>query len=107
MKSCLLVLLALPMLATDWPQWRGAERNGVSAETGLRKSWPADGPPLGWKTQGLGEGYSAFSVAGGLLSRRHSGANRSSCWQSIPRPDRKLGRRQQASLSASSAVRWF
>jgi outer membrane protein assembly factor BamB len=66
MKSWLL-LLALPLLATDWPQWRGVERNGASPETGLLKSWPAGGPPLVWKTQGLGEGYSAFSISRGLL----------------------------------------
>jgi len=29
MKKCIL-LLALPLLATDWPQWRGVERNGIS-----------------------------------------------------------------------------
>jgi outer membrane protein assembly factor BamB len=62
-----LLLLALPLLATDWPQWRGVERAGISRETGLLKSWPKDGPPLVWKTQGLGEGYSAFSISGGLL----------------------------------------
>jgi len=66
MKKCIL-LLALPLLATDWPQWRGVERNGISPETGLLKSWPAGGPPLVWKTQGLGEGYSAFSISGGRL----------------------------------------
>jgi outer membrane protein assembly factor BamB len=60
-------LLALPLLATDWPQWRGVERTGISKETGLLQSWPKDGPPLVWKTQGLGEGYSAFSISGGLL----------------------------------------
>src|SRR6202521_688535 len=59
--------LAVPLFATDWPQWRGVERNGISPETGLLKSWPAEGPPLVWKTQGLGEGYSAFSILGGRL----------------------------------------
>src|SRR5881397_3403459 len=66
MKSWVL-LLALALLAIDWPQWRGIERNGVSPETGLLKSWPAGGPPLMWKTRGLGEGYAAFSIAGGRL----------------------------------------
>ena len=31
----------------DWPQWRGAKRDGTSAERGLLKDWPAGGPPLG------------------------------------------------------------
>jgi len=57
----------VPLLAVDWPQWRGVERNGVSPETGLAKSWPAGGPPLVWKAQGLGAGFAAFSIAGGRL----------------------------------------
>jgi outer membrane protein assembly factor BamB len=51
----------------DWPQWRGLRRDGISAETGLLDSWPAAGPRLVWKTQGLGEGYSAFAVVGERL----------------------------------------
>jgi outer membrane protein assembly factor BamB len=51
----------------DWPQWRGPNRDGRSAETGLLKDWPAGGPPLAWKTGGAGEGYSSFSVANGRL----------------------------------------
>jgi hypothetical protein len=51
----------------DWPQWRGPRRDGVSAETGLLKQWPAGGPPLAWKSGGAGEGYSSFSVSGGRL----------------------------------------
>jgi hypothetical protein len=93
-------MLAVPLLATDWPQWRGIERNGISTETGLLKSWPADGPPLVWKTQGLGEGYRRFRSRAGCCSRRGSAANRSSCWRSIPRPVRKFGRRRQANPSA-------
>src|SRR5438132_843372 len=62
-----ILLLAAPLLAVDWPQWRGVGRNGISPETGLLQSWPQGGPPLVWKTQRLGEGYSAFSISGGLL----------------------------------------
>ncbi len=42
-------------------------RDGVSQETGLLKAWPPSGPPLAWKTGGVGEGYSSFAVAGGRL----------------------------------------
>src|SRR5688500_19700480 len=48
-------------------QWRGPNRDGVSKETGLRKQWPAEGPPLLWKASGAGSGYSSFSVANGRL----------------------------------------
>jgi outer membrane protein assembly factor BamB len=54
-------------LAADWPQWRGPNRDGISAETGLLDSWPAGGPRLVWKIQGLGEGYSSFAVVGDRL----------------------------------------
>ena len=40
----------------EWPQWRGANRDGVSKETGLLKQWPEAGPPLVWKVTGAGRG---------------------------------------------------
>lgn len=55
------------MVEDDWPQWRGPNRDGISRETGLLKSWPEGGPPLAWRAQGAGEGYSSFAVAGGRL----------------------------------------
>jgi outer membrane protein assembly factor BamB len=64
------LLLALPVHAgfaapdTDWCQWRGSKRDGISPDTGLLKSWPSDGPPLLWKATGLGTGFSSLSVCG-------------------------------------------
>jgi outer membrane protein assembly factor BamB len=62
----ILVLLNLlaASSAADWPQFRGPNRDDVSKETGLLKSWPKDGPPLAWKVKELGGGYSSVSVAG-------------------------------------------
>src|ERR1051326_3401124 len=61
-----LLILALfqqhPVTASDWPQWRGLNRDGISAETGLLKEWPKEGPPLVWKAGGLGAGFSGVSV---------------------------------------------
>jgi outer membrane protein assembly factor BamB len=51
----------------DWPQWRGPDRTEHSAETGLLKSWPKEGPPLVWTKKDLGGGYSTPSVAGGRI----------------------------------------
>lgn len=56
--------LCLSSFADDWPQWRGPDRNGISSETGLLKSWPKDGPPLRWKIANAGSGYAAPSVLG-------------------------------------------
>ena len=68
----LALLLALSTVVSnrvldDWPQWRGPNRDGRSAERGLLKTWPAGGPPLAWQAKGAGEGYSSFAAANGRL----------------------------------------
>jgi len=62
-----LVCMAVPSLAADWPQWRGPNRDGKSAETGLLQEWPDGGPALAWKTEGVGSGFSSVSVADGRI----------------------------------------
>ena len=64
----ILFLLAIVAPAADWPQWRGANRDGKSADTGLLESWPKGGPRLLWKVQDLGEGYSGPAIAGPELA---------------------------------------
>lgn len=49
--------------AADWPFWLGPDHDGKSADKGLLKSWPAGGPRLLWKAQGIGSGYSSATVA--------------------------------------------
>lgn len=61
------VILTCQVIAKDWPQWRGPDRNGVSQETGLLKEWPKEGPKLLWKITDLGEGFSTPSVVGDRL----------------------------------------
>ena len=51
----------------DWWQWRGPNRDGHSAESGLLQEWPAAGPPQMWRTTGAGIGYSSFASADGRL----------------------------------------
>ena len=63
----ILIPEALSAESFDWPQWQGPDRNAVSKETGLLQEWPREGPPLAWKTNGLGSGYSAPSVAKGQI----------------------------------------
>lgn len=63
--ALLLVLaLAAPVSAADWPQFRGPHRDNHSPDKGLLKEWPKDGPPLAWKASGLGGGYSSVSIVG-------------------------------------------
>jgi len=56
-----------PARADDWPQWRGADRTGLSKETGLLKEWPKDGPPLRWKATKIGTGYSSPAIVRGRV----------------------------------------
>jgi hypothetical protein len=55
--------------STDWPQWRGPDRNGLSKETGLLPQWPRSGPPVVWSAAMLGAGYRACATDR-VLSRR-------------------------------------
>ncbi|MCS6863370.1 MAG: PQQ-like beta-propeller repeat protein, partial [Abditibacteriales bacterium] len=65
----LTVIMALAQQSNvgDWPQWRGPERTGISPETGLLKSWSAEGPKLLWKAEGLGNGIGTVAVVRGRV----------------------------------------
>ena len=52
------------VMADDWPQWRGPQRDGVSQEKGLLKEWPKEGPTLLWQVKDAGDGYSTPTVVG-------------------------------------------
>ncbi|KKL20467.1 hypothetical protein LCGC14_2455180, partial [marine sediment metagenome] len=54
-------------MGSEYPQWRGADRDGKSAETGLLKEWPEGGPKGLWSVEGLGKGYGTVAVAGGTV----------------------------------------
>ena len=54
-------------LARDWPQWRGPNRDGVSAEKGLLAAWPEGGPQLLWRAEGAGAGFSSVVTSGGVV----------------------------------------
>ena len=62
--ACAVVAVAAQAPSTDWPQWRGPERNGVSRETGLLREWPRSGPAVVWSASQLGAGYGSVAVAG-------------------------------------------
>ena len=56
-----LVLFASIAWNADWPQYRGLNRDGISKETAILKTWPANGPKVVWKTP-IGDGYSGMAV---------------------------------------------
>jgi outer membrane protein assembly factor BamB len=43
-------------------QWRGPERDGIYPNESLLKEWPASGPKLLWRADGLGIGFSSPAV---------------------------------------------
>ena len=51
----------------DWSQWHGPNRDNLSTDTGLLKSWPEGGPSVIWSVEGIGKGYSTVSVADGFI----------------------------------------
>lgn len=63
------VLLAAPAghaATCEWPQWRGPDGNGISAESDWNPAAVSNGVPALWQTN-VGEGYSSVSIAGGRL----------------------------------------
>ncbi len=47
--------------AEDWPQFRGAQRDNISGETGLLREWPEGGPKVLWSVEAC-QGYSAAAI---------------------------------------------
>ncbi|MEM1203371.1 MAG: PQQ-binding-like beta-propeller repeat protein [Acidobacteriota bacterium] len=47
--------------APDWPQYRGPNRDGISAETGLARTWPDAGPQELWRRP-IGPAFSSFAA---------------------------------------------
>ena len=47
--------------------WRGENRDGIYKETGLLKSWSAEGPRQLWETSDVGKGYSSPMIINNRL----------------------------------------
>ncbi len=53
-------------IAADWPQYYGPRRDSTSAEKGILRSWPKEGPKVLWTTS-VGIGYAGPAVSGGKV----------------------------------------
>ena len=81
MKLCWIVtaaFLAANSPAADWPQWRGPNRNGISAEK-LSAAWPAEGPKLLWRAA-VGTGFSSISISQGRAYTMGNTNNEDTVW---------------------------
>ncbi|HEX2975471.1 MAG TPA: PQQ-binding-like beta-propeller repeat protein [Bacteroidales bacterium] len=54
---CILLSFIILPAKEKISEWRGPERTGIYRETGLLKSWPAEGPAEMWTASGLGNGF--------------------------------------------------
>lgn len=64
--SMLAMTLPAAVQADDWPNWRGAQRNGISQEAGWNPEKLNDGPDILWRKQ-IGIGFSSMAVTGGRV----------------------------------------
>ncbi len=60
------IIISSLSFANDWPQYLGPNRNAISTETGILRSWPAEGPEVLW-TSPLGEGFGGPAVSNGKV----------------------------------------
>lgn len=74
--ACLATLA--PTQGADWPQWRGPNRNGISAEA-VSVAWPAAGPEIVWRTL-VSTGFSSIAISGGRLYTMGNSNNTDIVW---------------------------
>jgi outer membrane protein assembly factor BamB len=77
-----LISVSFGVVRADWPQYLGPDRNGISPETGLAKSWPKGGPKVLW-TKPLGDGFAGAAIRDGkvyLLDRVKSNEDVLRCY---------------------------
>jgi outer membrane protein assembly factor BamB len=68
--------------AEDWPQYYGPKRDSTSAEKGILRSWPKEGPKVLW-TAPVGIGYGGPAVSAGkvyLLDRDDTVGDKLRCF---------------------------
>ena len=66
MLTLLIFILAGPLPAEDWPEWRGKGRGGVWKEMGILVEFPTNGLKAAWRTP-IGGGYTGPAVADGRV----------------------------------------
>ena len=71
MKTKVMLIAAIVMIITgnnlaDWPQYLGPDRNSISPEKGLLRSWPENGPEVLW-TVSVGRGFGGPVVKDGKV----------------------------------------
>jgi len=71
MKTKEMLIIVIVTIATgstlgDWPQYLGPDRNSISPEKGILRSWPKNGPEVLW-TVSVGRGYGGHVIKDGKV----------------------------------------
>jgi len=61
-----LLAFIVNVFAQDWPQYLGPNRNSISEQKGILRSWPQNGPEVLWSVN-VGNGYGGPVVKGGKV----------------------------------------
>ncbi len=61
-----LLAQTLNMQAQDWPQFLGPNRNGITTQEGLLRTWPEGGPQTLWSVN-LGIGFGGPVIKAGKV----------------------------------------
>ncbi|MFZ2339787.1 MAG: PQQ-binding-like beta-propeller repeat protein [Bacteroidales bacterium] len=67
LTAVLVAMLSISnLMAQDWPQFLGPDRNSKSAEKGILRTWPANGPEVLW-TANVGPGFGGPAIKAGKV----------------------------------------
>ncbi len=71
MKTKVMLIAAIVMITTgstlaDWPQYLGPNRNSISDQKGILRSWPENGPEVLW-TVSVGRGFGGPVIKDGKV----------------------------------------
>jgi outer membrane protein assembly factor BamB len=76
------LLLPFAVRAADWPQWRGPNRDAAWDETGILKTFPADGLKIRWRAP-VGPGWSSPVVVQGRVYLTDMRLEKPKAWERI------------------------
>jgi len=79
--------------ASDWPQWRGPNRTGISAEN--VSVWPAGGPKVLWRAS-VGTGFSSFAISKGRVYTMGNAEEKDTIWCFDARTGKEIWRHTYA-----------
>ena len=104
--ACSLLPGVRPMIAADWPQWRGPNRDGTWNETGIISSFPSTGLNPKWKVP-VGFGYSTPIVSNGKLYLSDLVVEHSNVYERVLCFNAGSGKRVWMTQHDTSAPDWF